>query len=208
MNQQDFFRVIEQYGIDLNKLSITIGEVSGWEGAHGIYQKDGKWFYYSADGRNHIDSSLLDSEEEAFSKMLRCVFLDLDTKRYLTKAIDEDVVKIEKGTVCHFMCDAYSITQQQASDAWDYLKQDMRVLFEFKHYVATGEFVPEKYSYKVQGYSAERLHKTTYLEVLGAFNYLIYLRNKPKEALLNLQKGLPRRKVFSEAELKAVQKKV
>lgn len=206
MKQQEFLQLIDQYGINLNKLSITVGEVSGWEGAHGVYSKNNKWFYYSADGRNHIDESPLDSEDEAFDKLLRYVFLDLDTKRYLTKSIDEEIVKIGKEKICNFIRDTYSMSEQQANDAWTYLKQDMHVLFEFKYYVANGGFVPAKYCYKVQGYSAEQLHTTTYLEVMGAFNYLIYLNTKPQEALANLKKGLPRRKVFSETELEEVQK--
>jgi len=47
--------------------------------------------------------------------------------------------------------------------------------------------------YKVQGYSAKQIYDSTYLEVIGAYNYLIYLRRKPKEALENLEKGLPRK---------------
>lgn len=206
MKQKEFYQLIDQYGIDLNKLAITIGEVSGWEGDHGVYLKNGTWVYYSADGRNHIDESVLENEDEAFEKMMKYVFLDLDTKRYLTKIIDEDIVKIGKETVCRFIQEKYAMSEQQANDAWIYLKQDMHVLFEFKYYVAKGDFVPDKYCYKVQGCSAEQLYTTTYLEVLGAFNYLIYLATKPQEALANLKKGLPRRKFFSDKDLEEVQK--
>ena len=193
MKQQEFFELIDQYGIDLVKLGIHIGEPCGWEGAHGVYEKEGQWIYYSADGRNHIFEDILTNEDEAFDKMLRIVFLDLDSTRFLTMSIDEEIAKIKKQTVCQFIQDTYSLPEKQAEEAWNYLKQDMHVLFEFKYYVAKSEFVPEKHSYKVQGYSAEQLNKTTYLEVLGAFNYLIYLGNKPQEALANLQKSLPRR---------------
>lgn len=208
MKQKEFLQLIDQYGLNLNKLSITIGETSGWEGAHGVYFKNGTWFYYSADGRNHIDESALENEDKAFEKMMKYVFLDLDTKRYLTKIIDEDIVKIGKETVCRFIQEKYAMSEQQANDAWTYLKQDMHVLFEFKYYVAKGDFVPDKYCYKVQGYSAEQLHTTTYLEVLGAFNYLIYLGAKPQEALANLKKGLPRRKNYSEKDLEEVQRQM
>jgi hypothetical protein len=53
--------------------------------------------------------------------------------------------------------------------------------------------VPEKYCYSVQGYTAQQLYETTYLDALGAFNYLVYLKRKPKEALADLKAGLPRR---------------
>ena len=193
MKQKEFLQLIDQYGLNLNKLAVTIGEVSGWEGAHGVYFKNGTWVYYSADGRNHIDEDVLENEDEAFELMMQYVFLDLHNKHYLTRIIDEDIAKIGKETVCRFIQEKYTMSEQQADDAWIYLKQNMHVLFEFKYYIVKGDFVPDKYCYKVQGYSAERLYTTTYLEVLGAFNYLIYLSMKPQEALANLKKGLPRR---------------
>ena len=196
MKQQEFFELIDQYGISLIELGINIGKLSGWEGVHGIYEKDGKWFYYSADGRNHIDKTPLENEERAFDKIFRDVFADLYTGCYLTPSIDAEIIKIKKDVICQFIRETYSMSEQQANDAWEYLKQDMHVLFEFKYYVAKGEFVPAKNCYKVQGYSAEQLYTTTYLEVLGAFNYLIYLTMKPQEALDKLKKELPRRSVI------------
>lgn len=53
------------------------------------------------------------------------------------------------------------------------------------------EAFPIQGAIEVQGYSAEELKNTTKLTTLGAYNYLIYLRESPKEALDNLCKGLP-----------------
>ena len=208
MKRQEFFELIDQYGIFLSELGIRIGKLSGCEGDHGVYENDGKWFYYSADGRNHIDKTPLENEEIAFGEIFDEVFADLYTKGYLTLSIDEEIVKIKKDVICQFIRETYSMSEQQANDAWEYLKQDMHVLFEFKYYVAKRKFVPAEECYKVQGYSAEQLYTTTYLEVLGAFNYLIYLTMKPQEALDRLKKGLPRRKVFPDKDLKEVQKKM
>ena len=196
MKQQEFFGLIDQYGITLNRLSIVIGEKSGLGGDHGIYEKDGKWFFYSADERNHIDETLLESEEKAFEEIFEYVFYELDTRCYLNKNINEEIVKIKKDIICQFIRENYSMSEQQANDAWEYLKKDMHVLFEFKYYVAKGEFVPADDCYKVQGYSAEQLYTTTYLEVLGAFNYLVYLKTKPQEALDKLKKGFREEKFF------------
>lgn len=203
MKQQEFFQMVDECGIDLNKLSIVIGERCGWEGIHGLYEKDGQWFYYSADGRNHIEEEAMRSEDDAFDAILSKMNVEL--RSFTNKFVSREIAKLPKQVVCDFLQKEYSLAPKQTDDAWNYLKQDMHVLFEFKYYVANGMFVPEKHSYKVQGYSAEQLHKTTYLEVLGAFNYLIYLSTKPKEALSNLKNGLPRRKMYSETELKEVQ---
>ena len=188
MKQQEFLQLIDLYGIDLNKLSIVIGELSGWEGAHGVYSKEGQWIYFSTDGWNNIDESSFESEDEAFDKMMTQVFVDLYTSHYITRSIDKDIIKIKKETVCNYLRDTYSYSERKAESAWEYLKKDMHVLFEFKYYVLNGSFIPEKQCYKVQGYSAEQIHKTTHLEVLGAFNYLVYLSTKPQEALANLKK--------------------
>ena len=178
MNQQEFYHLIERYGIDLKQLYIMIGTSNYWDGARGIYQEDGKWIYYSVADRNDVYETQLDSEEEAFSKIFSDVFFVLDLNRYVTMAISKDIIKIEKDVVCSFIRDTYAMSDKQAIEAWNYLKQDMHVLFEFKYYVANGSFVPEKYCYKVQGYTAEQLHKTMCLEIIDAFKYLIYLKTK------------------------------
>ena len=45
----------------------------------------------------------------------------------------------------------------------------------------------------VMGIDVVQLHMTGKLTPVGVFNYLIYLRNKPEEALEALQRGLPRK---------------
>ena len=122
-------------------------------------------------------------EDDAFNKLFKRVFTDLDAKHYLTKAIDEEIIKIEKDAVCRFIRDNYFTSEHRANDFWNYLKQDMRALFEFKYYIATGRFVPEKYCYRVRGCSAEEISKASYLEALPAFNYLVYLKGTPKRGL-------------------------
>lgn len=206
MTQEEFFQQIENLGIDLRHLGIVIGECSGWEGAHGVYEKDGQWIYYSADDRNNIDEEIIGTEENAFDKMFRRVFWDLDLKRYLSRTITEDVAQIDKQTVCRFICKTYSMSKQKATDMWDKLKQNMHVLFEFKYYVANNEFVPDKFCYKVRGYSAEQLYNTTSLTTLGAFNYMVYLKKKPEEALANLKKGLPRLRLLSPQDIDDLKK--
>ena len=191
MKKQEFFNEMENLGIDLDALRIEIGSCNGWDGAHGVYEKDGQWIYYSADERNNIDEEIIDNEEKAFDKMFEDIFIDLYWDKYLTRAITEDIVKIDKQTVCQFICKTYSMSEQKATDMWNNLKRDMHVLFEFKYYVANNKFVPERSCYKVRGYSAEQLYNTTSLTTLGAFNYMVYLKKRPQQALQDLKDGLP-----------------
>lgn len=52
------------------------------------------------------------------------------------------------------------------------------------------ESFPANSPIKVEGYTAQQLNETTHLTIMGAYNYLIYLREDPKTALANLKKEL------------------
>jgi len=56
--------------------------------------------------------------------------------------------------------------------------------------IAGGKF-PSVKAITVCGYTAKQLEETTRLNVLGAYNYLIYLREDERNALDDLKKGLP-----------------
>lgn len=62
---------------------------------------------------------------------------------------------------------------------------------EFVNYILAGENFEKENPLVVEGYTAEKLCNKTILNPLGAYNYLIYLRENPKEALANLKAGLP-----------------
>ena len=114
-------------------------------------------------------------------------------REVLNSVINEEFEKLPKDTICCLLRETYGMSEQQADDAWGYLEKTQSVLFEFKHYAATGSFLPDDRCYRVQGYSAEQLCRSTFLTPLGAFSYLIYLQERPEEALANLKAGLPRR---------------
>ena len=50
---------------------------------------------------------------------------------------------------------------------------------------------PKEGAVSVEGHTAEELFHCTKLKELGAYNYLIYLREQPERALADLEKGLP-----------------
>lgn len=52
---------------------------------------------------------------------------------------------------------------------------------------------PNSSAVSVEGYTAKQLFDNYPLSELGAYNYLIYLRETPKDALSDLRKGLPRK---------------
>ena len=66
------------------------------------------------------------------------------------------------------------------------------ILAEFYFYVKNKRFKVFN-PITVKKISAKQLVGSTYLSPVGAYNYLIYLRESPKEALEDLKKGLPRK---------------
>jgi len=77
----------------------------------------------------------------------------------------------------------------------DYLKQLKSyedILMEFYDYVLLDEF-PKDRAVVIYGYTAQKLCEKFSLSVLGAYNYLIYLREYPDEALADLERALPRK---------------
>lgn len=64
------------------------------------------------------------------------------------------------------------------------------VYFEFYDYVLYEQF-PEEDAIVVEGLSAQQLATNYPLSPLGAYNYLIYLREMPEKALADLKAGLP-----------------
>ena len=52
---------------------------------------------------------------------------------------------------------------------------------------------PEENAIVVEGYNAKMLFANYPLSELGAYKYLIYLREEPEAALADLKAGLPRK---------------
>lgn len=64
------------------------------------------------------------------------------------------------------------------------------IKFELYETFAYEEF-PQSGAIEVCGYTAEKIKNSTSLSVLGAYNYLIYLREDEAAALENIKKELP-----------------
>lgn len=90
----------------------------------------------------------------------------------------------------------YGYDKEQGKNALEYLKQDESIALEYLYYVENHSFVSEDTATNYHGYTAKRLSEETDLTVLGAFNYMVFLHRRPKDALAYLKKGLPRRTII------------
>jgi ADP-ribosyl-[dinitrogen reductase] hydrolase len=94
--------------------------------------------------------------------------------------------------ICDYLKKTYSMSDADIKESIVYLAEFSDIYNEFVQYVTLG-VIDDSNCIEVEGYSANKLLNTTYLEPIGAYNYLVYLRRKPREALDKLKKGLPRK---------------
>lgn len=92
--------------------------------------------------------------------------------------------------IIEYIMNALQKSPEYAKKSYEKLCKYKDIRNEFYNYVMNGEF-PKENIIRVEGYTAEELCNTTRLNTLGAYNYLIYLRDNPEEALANLKAGLP-----------------
>lgn len=101
--------------------------------------------------------------------------------------------KVKEPIIVEYIKSEYDYSDTKARKTLDYLLQVKAIAFEFLHFIENGSFVPDRYASAFSGYTVKRISMETNLTVLGAFNYMVFLKQNPREALSNLEKGLPRR---------------
>ena len=82
------------------------------------------------------------------------------------------------------------LSQTRAEKSYEKIARHADIRKEFYLYIMDDEvFTPNPI--KVEGFTAQHLVTNYPLSVLGAYNYLIYLREMPEKALADLKAGLP-----------------
>ena len=88
----------------------------------------------------------------------------------------------------------YGYSDKRASSMLNQMKLYDDIFEEFFNYARIGKFCKkDKTQTQVCGYTAETLHRDYNLLPLGAYNYLVYLKEDPNNALTDLKAGLPRK---------------
>lgn len=184
---------MHEYGIKLGKYQIIVDEYMPISYFLGVYKKDEKWLIYEVGEKNQVSFLYEENtEDKIFDDFYQAIFGRLGMTGFLNNSITPKVIETSKAYVCNFLQKKYNISESDAKDTWEYLLYDFHVLNEVKYFALNGKFVPVNDCYKVGGYSAQDIYRKTYLTEIGAYNYLIYLRKHPKQALKDLKDGLPR----------------
>lgn len=96
------------------------------------------------------------------------------------------------GDLVDAMQSRYGLSIKKTVLALSRLKKYPDIWEEFTEGMTQDPFrFPKDGAVSVEGHTAEELFRSTKLKELGAYNYLIYLREQPERALADLEKGLP-----------------
>lgn len=106
----------------------------------------------------------------------------------IRNASKEEIENIRK-----YMSREFSLKDERLERAIDKITCYRDICEESLYWINNQCFVDDNRCLKIEGFSAKKLYETTYLQPIGAYNYLVYLRNNPQAALENLKSGLPRK---------------
>lgn len=94
--------------------------------------------------------------------------------------------------IAEYILHHMKLSQTRAEKSYEKIARYADIRKEFYQYIMDDEvFTPNPI--KVEGFTAQHLATNYPLSALGAYNYLIYLREMPEKALADLKAGLPTR---------------
>lgn len=100
----------------------------------------------------------------------------------------------------------YGYSESRAIKMLNNLLRVPPIAFECWYFISHDEYVPDEFAENYYGYTAKRINEETILSAFGAFNYMVYLKKDPDNALAALQKGLPRRRLLSPQDVEDLKK--
>jgi len=133
MKKKEFLDLIDAIGLDLIDLNIVVDEYCLTSYTIGVYEATGEWICYEVDERNNYYEEYRGDEDGAFEVLYKNVRYRLRTERYSSDIISREVIFTPKDIMVDYLCDAYDMSKKEAEGAWEYLRQDFRVLNEFKY---------------------------------------------------------------------------
>lgn len=187
MNKEEFYKKLQEYGINLDRYQIAIGYKTDEMYYRGIYKNNGKWVAYRIGDRNRVSTSYKENEKDAYQYIYNALLVDIRRAGLVNQSITEDVIQTSKSYVCDFLQKKYSISKSDVEGTWEYLLYDFRILNEVKYFALNNDFVPAKNCCKIRGYSAQDIYNIFNLTAIDSFKYLINLEKEPKKYLANLE---------------------
>lgn len=147
----------------------------------------GRWKYAETDSERGyvVECEEFDTETEAVEYAKHVLNL-----RYLANRENST-----EEMLCRFICSRYGTSEERAASMVSRMVVHKDIFEEFFSYARTGRYCSggKPPVSVVCGYTAELLAKEYGLSALGAYNYLVYLREEPEQTLRELHAKLPRK---------------
>ena len=159
----------------------------------GYYRNgDGTWTVFVTDDERGIETKRrkLSTEKAAIEYLIE--LCDSQNFAHYSNTVMGNF-EDKEPIIIKYIKSEYGYSDTKAQKTLDYLLQVKVIAFEFLHFIENGSFVPDRYASAFSGYTVKRISTETNLTVLGAFNYMVFLKQNPSKALSNLEKGLPRK---------------
>jgi uncharacterized protein YxjI len=192
MKKEEFIQSMKDIGLNIKILNSYLDKMNLIDDACGIYQDHNEWIVYVVGERATINEWYKGTEDATFEEFNKLIFFRLFMYNYCTDLITTDIIKITKQDLFTFFKSRFDLNDAEINSTWKNLTHNFSILNEVKYFSVHNEFLPKEDAYTVEGYTAQDLFETTYLTEIGAYNYLVYLQEHPKEGLEALAKGLPK----------------
>lgn len=132
---------------------------------------------------NYIDRNVYD-------EIIYHSLIDLN-KWYISNYRKKDQAIILRERIERYLTDECRLSENRMKMTIKKFARQRDIYFEFAEFVEKKEFTVN--GIEIHGFNAKTLNMNYPLSALGAYDYLIYLREQPEEALADLKKGLPRK---------------
>lgn len=132
----------------------------------------------------YTDIKNQDSENH---KISRNQFIELYQHNIIETSLSTEETRISKSVIINYLISNNNMDMSTAGAALSKLEHHKDLLLEFFEVIETGEF-NEKHPITIEGYTSKHIKELTNLTILDSYLYLIYLRNLPTEAIINLKK--------------------
>lgn len=173
--------------IDANNSQIFIdGEWKNVVYSWSIFCVEGVWKYVETDG------------DRGYVFDLKCFNAEEDATEYAKAILKKKYLSLQGNSkeemLCRFIQQRFRYSEKRAKIMIDQMRPYDDIFDEFFNYARVGKYCKkDKIKTEVCGYTAERLISEYNLSPLGAYNFLVYLKEKPENALKDLKAGLPRK---------------
>ena len=96
--------------------------------------------------------------------------------------------------LCRYIQQKYGCSEKRSRAMVSRMLPYNDIFEDFFNYACVGKFRKKDESQvEICGYTAEVLNRDFNLSPLGAYNFLVYLKEEPERAIADLKAGLPRK---------------